>query len=527
MSSKQNLYVVGFIASILIILANFLYAQSLTESQWVYPLDDTYIHMSIGKNIANHGVWGVTANQFAPASSSILYSILMAGGFVFTDSIYLPIYLNVIALLLLFVCLYFVSKGLKWERSTDLIMIAAIIILVPVHTLVLSGMEHVWQLAINVLAFYVLSKSFVEDKQRGVSILFVGILLTFIRFEGLFITAVAASIFVLQGKHKSWMLLSLGALIPIVTYGVFAYLQGGFPVPNSVLIKADKPTLDLLGMLNYVQVWLRKMEATHYLYGLFMMLFFSVSYFVHREQKLGFWGYYAILLAGTTVLHLTFARTGWLYRYDAYIIALAVITIVGVGQSLAGELKKQHLFTKLALGFGVFLLLHPLLVRTGQASLETPQASKNIYEQQIQMAKFVHEYFDGKAIAVNDIGAVAYFNDIELLDLYGLASMDIARLRASKQYNKAGIQQVLSQQSPSLMIIYDGWFEGMIPEGWQKVGEWKISNNVICAFENVSFYAPSEEQTSELKSYLKAFEDKLPSEINVSYVSETDLLTQQ
>src|SRR4051812_45844062 len=50
----------------------------LNNNTWVYPLDDTYIHMSIGKNLAEFGQWGITRHEFTSSSSSILYTLLIA-----------------------------------------------------------------------------------------------------------------------------------------------------------------------------------------------------------------------------------------------------------------------------------------------------------------------------------------------------------------------------------------------------------------------------------------------------------------
>ena len=51
------------------------------------------------------------------------------------------------------------------------------------------------------------------------------------------------------------------------------------------------------------------------------------------------------------------------------------------------------------------------------------------YHQQVQMGTLLREYYTGRTIAVNDIGAVNFFADITVIDLVGLASMDVARLR--------------------------------------------------------------------------------------------------
>ncbi len=51
--------------------------------------------------------------------------------------------------------------------------------------------------------------------------------------------------------------------------------------------------------------------------------------------------------------------------------------------------------------------------------------SKNIYEQQIQSARFLKKYYNRSKVVANDIGAICYFSDIHLLDIAGLGSKEM------------------------------------------------------------------------------------------------------
>src|ERR1700761_3174954 len=46
-----------------------------------YPLDDTYIHMAVVRTLATSGVWGVGAGMPAAASSSPLWTVMLAGAY--------------------------------------------------------------------------------------------------------------------------------------------------------------------------------------------------------------------------------------------------------------------------------------------------------------------------------------------------------------------------------------------------------------------------------------------------------------
>ena len=78
-----------------------------TDGVFMYPLDDPFIHMQIARDLAFHGVWGINPGEFASASSSLLYTLLLASLFkIFSASVLIPFLVNIVAALALLMAVF-------------------------------------------------------------------------------------------------------------------------------------------------------------------------------------------------------------------------------------------------------------------------------------------------------------------------------------------------------------------------------------------------------------------------------------
>ena len=64
----------------------------------------------------------------------------------------------------------------------------------------------------------------------------------------------------------------------------------------------------------------------------------------------------------------------------------------------------------------------------------------------------------GGAIAVNDIGAIAYVSRREVIDLMGLVSPEVIRYHRS---GEAGLMRYLALRCPGHVIVFPAWFPTM------------------------------------------------------------------
>jgi len=163
----------------------------------------------------------------------------------------------------------------------------------------------------------------------------------------------------------------------------------------------------------------------------------------------------------------------------------------------------------------VFVLaLIPLTIRSKDSLALTPVASRNIFEQQYQMGMFLQRYYPDASVAVNDIGAVSFLTHVHLLDLVGLASIDVLQLKRSGEYDTGHIQELCQKHGVRIAIVYDSWLKriairrNLLP--WTKVGEWRIFDNVICSDDVVSLYAVQPSETEKFVQNLRNYSSVLP-----------------
>ena len=157
-----------------------------------YGLDDPYIHMAIAKNVALHGVWGIAPDSFAAASSSPLWTALVAAVFVATgvhDAV--PLLLN---LLIAVSGIVLLGAALTTERLSALeaaVVTAGVILFAPLVPMVWIGMEHTLHIALTIAAAWLCRRCVrnAAGRREVAWLVAVSAAMTLTRYEGLFVVA--------------------------------------------------------------------------------------------------------------------------------------------------------------------------------------------------------------------------------------------------------------------------------------------------------------------------------------------------
>jgi hypothetical protein len=362
-----------------------------------------------------------------------------------------------------------------------------------------------------------------------------GMLVTFIRYEGLFLIAVVCLILLYHRRLGLAIRLGFISVLPLVVFGVYSVVKGSYFLPNSVLLKSEGAPLSISGMLHYFNNLLVdkltvvktdslpvgsprpgiSLLATQRLL-IILPLSFVVFWRYIREKAA--YGYILGILLAVTVIHLCFAATGWLYRYEAYLIFCSMGIVLLLAWQYGREVfRERGVVVRWMMGVVVFAAFFPLVLRSAAAFSRTGDACVNIYQQQYQMGQFLRTYYDSSANAVNDIGAVSFSTRGANVDLWGLGNIQVARSRKSGRWNPGFLDSLCRAQHVGTAVFYEKWFNDSMRLRWTKVATWRIQNNVICGDDSVSFFSIRAADAPVLKGHLEDFEKQLPAGVEVRY----------
>jgi 4-amino-4-deoxy-L-arabinose transferase-like glycosyltransferase len=492
-------------------------ALTTTGKHFIYPLDDTYIHMAMARHLVFDGFMGVSHMGFSSSTSAPLWTFVIAGAYAVVGvREWVPLALNLLlGSVVIAACYSFLQRHTRPLHLTILIVTFTLLSLLP--TMTLLGMEHTLHVLLTLCFTLLASRHLSEEKpSRGslVRLALVAAILTLTRYEGVFLVGATALLFVIKRRLVSAMLIGAVGASSILLFGLYSVAQGWYLIPNSVLLKGHMVDATLTGLMQYVFTIPSQLVYNPHL----LMLLIAITLLYRQRRRQGVATerdrHLATLFWLISLLHLQFSKTGYYYRYDMYLVALGIIIMFMMARSLVlpGAVSEgRGGLLRTAPGVILTLLLGlTLLVRAGHAFLQYPAAVANTYQQQYQMGLFLQRYYTGETVAANDIGAINYLADIKTLDLVGLASIDIARARFKGVYTWQTISRLSYDHNVKMAIVYDSWLGDLIPPSWVKVGQWRITNNVVQGSDVVSFYGVNEASSEALATHLREFAPHLP-----------------
>ena len=493
-------------------------ALALTGGHFAYALDDPYIHMAIAKNLVRHGVWGTTPLGFNSASSSPIWTLILAATYrLFGVNEMAPLVLNLVFAALSLLAIAYVFRKFSPSPLAMAGLLAAEIVCVPMVPVVLCGLEHFLHVATSVVFVWLAGR---EDPARASRRAFWWLCLAAAavasaRYEGLFLVAGAVLLLLARRRFARAALLTAVAWLPAIVYGARSLAHGWTFWPASVQLKANIPVHGLPRLTGILDNWRDGLERAPHL--AFMILGGATLLALRRWQARAddAAGRMMLLTLIALVLHLSLAHAGRFYRYEAYLIALWILSLgclVATAPGVSGAGLRQLVRAAAVPGL-VAALAIPSLVGSGLFALKiVPRGCRSIFEQQVQMAGFLRAFYPGHRVVANDVGAINYYTDLDNLDLFGLSSREALWAHLDHQFTRRRISEMAAARGMEIAIVYDEWYReaGGLPVEWSKRGAWTIGDAVTTAEETVSFYAITPGDVGRLDASLRAFASRLP-----------------
>ncbi|MCC7118240.1 MAG: hypothetical protein IT310_06915 [Anaerolineales bacterium] len=420
-----------------------------------FPLDDSWIHQTYARNLAQYGEWSFRPGIKSAGSTSPLWSALLAIGFLLRLSPYIWTYfLGALTLFLLALVCEWGARKLSASYQPKIPWVALLIVFEwHLSWAALSGMETLLHGLIVTTVLILL----MTNSPRYLTLGLLTGLAAWVRPDGLTLLAPALMAILFSEKDTptrlraiSRYLIGFGSLF--IPYLLFNLYIGGTPMPNTFYAKQaeyaawqTKPILERIGQL-----------LLQLLAGPGVALLPGVIGWIISSVKKQAWGSLAAILWCFGYLTLYLLRLP-VYQHGRYIMpAMPIFFLFGALALI--EFNQSRLFqryhwvaqavwqTSLGMICAAFVFVGARAYAADVALIES---------EMVLTAKWVSQNLPPDALlAVHDIGALGYFDDHQLLDLAGLVSPEVIPFIK----NEPRLAQYLNQVGANYLIAFPDFY---------------------------------------------------------------------
>jgi hypothetical protein len=241
-------------------------------------------------------------------------------------------------------------------------------------------------------------------------------------------------------------------VVVFVAYFAWRWTYFGAPFPNTFFAKTRG---GLHGVIDGAQYTLDFMRDSG---GVLFVALALVPMLLHRDRK-AYWASLVVLVSYATIV--VAAGGDWMYHYRffAHVLPiLAALVSVGIDVLLsyprAGTLRAAAIHASVALVLlGTLLGIGNTELRVARIVLPAVKSHNYLSQNYEELGLWFREHTDVNAtIAVSDVGAVGYFSERRILDMFGLIDPHIARLRGRMHY-KADPRYILSRAPDYIVLV--------------------------------------------------------------------------
>jgi len=418
-----------------------------------FPLDDAWIHQTYARNLALYAEWTFLPGEVSAGSTSPLWTLLLAIGFLLNLSPYIRTF-ALGAVLLLGTALLFeqILRRTLPDYQPEFPW-AGCLVATEWHLIwaAFSGMETLLHTLLILLVMYFLLAGTQNFRAVGIVI---GISV-WARPDGItLLVPLALAILINSGslseRVNRLLKLAFGFSIFLLPYLVFNLALSGAPMPNTFYAKQAE----------YVNWQLASIGERLFYFALQFFQGISIVFIPAFVQKIVFavrqraWKQ---ILAAAWMLGYIFLYVSRLpvYQHGRYLMpALAVFLLIGVSgyfENLA-QLKQPRFKNVRSAYISLLLVLQVLSFVFGGLTYARDVAY--IESQMVDTARWIDVNISKSArIAAHDIGALGYFGHHSIVDLAGLISPDIIPI----MNDEIRLAEYLDAHDVNYLVAFPRW----------------------------------------------------------------------
>lgn len=417
-----------------------------------FPLDDAWIHQTFARNLATLGQMAVNPGDPVSASTSPLWTFVLAVGYVLG----LPPQLWAAGLggvLLVALARETAQLARSMVPGNTALHWWTGLLTMTEWRLVWAGFSGMETLLFTVVSLTVLRHTAVHSLRSRAVLGFGAGLLFLIRPEGAILGALAGVLQLLEGR-RNWrpiLAYALAGAAIVVPFVLFNFWAGGRPLPATFYAKnaGYSSPADLVHLAAYLKS--AAIELTH---GPALLLIPGLLFGLICWARRGLG---AVPIPLLWALALVGAYMIWLpvtYHHGRYLMPLLPIVIIyglSGSQLLLDALKQRPRFRTMAKA----ALLVVWVLGWGRGAQILAGNTRSINQQQVDAALWLRDNTPSSTvIGAHDIGALSYFAGRPLVDIAGLATPELI----DSPRDVARVMGTLTRSGVTYLAIFPDWY---------------------------------------------------------------------
>jgi hypothetical protein len=421
-----------------------------------FPLDDSWIHLTYARNLAEHGEWAFRLGEQSAGSTSPLWTALLSIGFLIGLAPYVWTYLVGWAVLtLLAVCAESIVRKLVPSYKAR-IPWAGLFFVFAWHLTwsAVSGMETL----LHGLIILAVLGALMSSSRRYLTLGLLTGLSVWVRPDGL--TLLGPILFVALLSERTWhlrreaiwkTLIGFGSLV--LPYVLFNLALSGNPMPNTFYAKQSE-----YGLFWHAKPLIGRLSDYSWpiLASPFLVLIPGAVHWLVKRLRAPDWGAMASLIWVFGYITIYFISLP-AYQHGRYIIpALPVMYLWGV-LGLFEFVCSPTLNKRIAFVWEV-LTITLCLTFTLIGAQQNANDVLWVESEMVTTAKWVNQNIPSDArLAVHDIGALGYYVQNPMIDMAGLITPDVVPFIRDEMQ----LAQYLDANSVDYLITFPSFYPGL------------------------------------------------------------------